>query len=147
LLKDVTSNFIYVRLHGDEELYASGYSMDALRRWAEMIRAWSAGGDAPGVDLRAQPCAAAPAGRDVYVYFDNDVKTHAPYDAMHLAHLLGLRGDVPEGPPPPLNGRYEAVRTTWIGWGPQRESRRNRRSTAAPRKSSPASQRSTKGPL
>ena len=23
--------------------------------------------------------------RDVYVYFDNDIKVHAPYDAMNLA--------------------------------------------------------------
>ena len=35
-------------------------------------------------------------GRDVYVYFDNDAKVHAPFDAIALAKLLGLGGDAPE---------------------------------------------------
>ena len=33
--KAATSDFVYVRLHGDTELYASGYGPDALDRWAE----------------------------------------------------------------------------------------------------------------
>ncbi len=41
LLEDVTSDFIYVRLHGDEELYVSGYTERALREWARKIRSWS----------------------------------------------------------------------------------------------------------
>jgi uncharacterized protein YecE (DUF72 family) len=61
----VTSDFVYVRLHGDTELYTSGYSASALDRWAERCRDWSR-------------------QRDVYVYFDNDVKGYAPYDAMAL---------------------------------------------------------------
>jgi uncharacterized protein YecE (DUF72 family) len=69
-LQDQTSDFAYARLHGDEELYVSGYSDEALDVWAERIRRWSVG------------------QRDVYVYFDNDVKVRAPYDAMSLAHRL-----------------------------------------------------------
>jgi uncharacterized protein YecE (DUF72 family) len=69
-LDDVTSDLVYVRLHGDEELYVSGYSPEALDRWAERIRGWAAD------------------GRDVVVYFDNDVKVHAPYDAISLAERL-----------------------------------------------------------
>ena len=42
LLEDLTADFVYVRLHGDEELYASGYSDAALDRWAERIDAWRA---------------------------------------------------------------------------------------------------------
>ena len=38
LLEDVTSDFIYIRLHGDEELYVSGYSETALAEWARKIR-------------------------------------------------------------------------------------------------------------
>jgi len=34
LLEDLTADFVYLRLHGDEELYASGYSDEALERWA-----------------------------------------------------------------------------------------------------------------
>jgi uncharacterized protein YecE (DUF72 family) len=92
LMNDVTADFVYVRLHGDTELYASGYTPEALDRWATKIRAWSAGGDAPGERLFGAAARRAP--RDVYVYFDNDIKTHAPFDAMSLAHRLGL------GPPP-----------------------------------------------
>ncbi len=36
--EDVTSDFVYVRLHGDKRLYVSGYGPAALDRWAERIR-------------------------------------------------------------------------------------------------------------
>lgn len=61
----VTSDVVYVRLHGDTELYASGYSPAALDRWAERCAAWAE--DA-----------------DVYVYFDNDARGRAPWDALAL---------------------------------------------------------------
>jgi uncharacterized protein YecE (DUF72 family) len=66
-----TSDFRYVRLHGDAELYASGYSDAALDRWAETCRRWAE-------------------SRDVYVYFDNDIKGYAPHDAMALQQRLGI---------------------------------------------------------
>jgi uncharacterized protein YecE (DUF72 family) len=69
---DVTSNFVYVRLHGDVKIYTSGYTERALAAWARRIRAWDKD------------------GRDVYVYFDNDVKVKAPYDALNLMQRLGL---------------------------------------------------------
>lgn len=34
-MEDITSDFTYVRLHGDEVLYASGYTEKSLERWAE----------------------------------------------------------------------------------------------------------------
>lgn len=71
-LFDVTSDFVYVRLHGDVKIYTSGYPPKALREWAQRIRAWDE------------------AGKDVYVYFDNDVKTRAPFDALNLMKALGL---------------------------------------------------------
>ena len=61
---------MYLRLHGDEKLYTSGYTDAALDRWATEIRGWLA------------------AGLDVHVHFDNDVKVHAPFDAMHLAERV-----------------------------------------------------------
>jgi uncharacterized protein YecE (DUF72 family) len=66
-----TSSFRYVRLHGDKELYASGYDAAALDAWAEKIRGW--------LDR----------GQDVFVYFDNDIKGYAPHDAMGLIERLG----------------------------------------------------------
>jgi uncharacterized protein YecE (DUF72 family) len=83
LLEDVTTDFVYVRLHGDEKLYESGYTETALERWAERIRAWRDGRRPPSTNLAAPPL--RPAKLDVYVYFDNDIKVHAPYDAMNLA--------------------------------------------------------------
>jgi uncharacterized protein YecE (DUF72 family) len=89
-MEDVTADFMYLRLHGDAELYASGYEEEALVRWAERIRAWASGGqpqDAQLVSPRAPPKRAS---RDVYCYFDNDIKVRAPYDAERLMELLGL---------------------------------------------------------
>ena len=51
---DVTSDFVYVRLHSDVKIYTSGYSDRALEGWARRVRRW------------------ARDERDVYVYFDND---------------------------------------------------------------------------
>jgi uncharacterized protein YecE (DUF72 family) len=119
LIREVTSDLIYVRLHGDQELYASGYSDEVLREWDQRIRSWNMGVDAPDATHLGAPVERRSSGRDVFVYFDNDVKTHAPFDAMKLSHMLGL------GPPPPArpvlsDQQYEPVRTTWSGWGPGR---------------------------
>jgi uncharacterized protein YecE (DUF72 family) len=65
--EEVTTDFVYVRLHGSRQLYASGYTDEELDEWARRIARW-----------RGE-------SRDVYVYFDNDAKVHAPFDAMRLA--------------------------------------------------------------
>jgi uncharacterized protein YecE (DUF72 family) len=65
--EEVTADFVYVRLHGSRQLYASGYTDEELDMWAAKIGRWRAD------------------GRDVYVYFDNDAKVHAPFDAIRLA--------------------------------------------------------------
>lgn len=71
-LEHVTSDFVYVRLHGAEELYASGYTDEALDTWAARIRGWTG------------------QGLDVYAYFDNDMKVRAPADALGLIARLGV---------------------------------------------------------
>ncbi len=90
LMEDVTSDFMYVRLHGDAELYVSGYTPRALTKWSRKFRAWHRGTTPAGSHLHAPRPPAHKAGRDVFVYFDNDVKVHAPHDAMKLAHSLGV---------------------------------------------------------
>ena len=90
LLEDITADFVYLRLHGDKALYASGYDDEALDRWAERIASWQRGRQLPGARL-ASTVAAARGRRDVFCYFDNDIKVHAPYDAEHLAQRLGAR--------------------------------------------------------
>jgi uncharacterized protein YecE (DUF72 family) len=82
LLFDVTSDFVYCRLHGSEQLYASGYESDALEVWADRVAAWATGSRAEG--RRACSKEARKAARDVYVYFDNDAKVRAPFDAQGL---------------------------------------------------------------
>jgi uncharacterized protein YecE (DUF72 family) len=72
--EEVTADFVYVRLHGSRELYASGYTDAELDDWARKVARWRR------------------AGRDVYVYFDNDAKVHAPFDALRLAERVRVGG-------------------------------------------------------
>jgi uncharacterized protein YecE (DUF72 family) len=94
-LEDVTADFMYLRLHGAEELYASGYTEPALERWAARIRAWASGRE-PADAVRAvtsKPTVSS--ARDVYCYFDNDVKVRAPFDARRLMDNLGIEHAMP----------------------------------------------------
>jgi len=111
-MEDVTADFLYLRLHGDEQLYVSGYSDSALETWAAKIRAWEAGRDVPDAQLIAPPLKPRKSGRDVYAYFDNDVKVRSPYDAMSLASKLGLRLPPAKGPDPATIA--EEPRGQWI---------------------------------
>lgn len=88
-LMDLTADFVYCRLHGSEELYVSGYDDESLDAWARRVLAW-AEGDEPDDAERVLPALVDQPGqqrrgRDVYVYFDNDVKVRAPADAASLA--------------------------------------------------------------
>jgi uncharacterized protein YecE (DUF72 family) len=71
--KEITTDFVYVRLHGPEEKYAGKYSLAALENWAEECRAWQA------------------MGKDVFVYFDNDQNAYAIQNAIALKKLLGQK--------------------------------------------------------
>ena len=93
-LEDVTSDFVYVRLHGAEELYVSGYTDAALDEWAAKIRRWHTGESPTGDRTVAPALPHRPEGRDVFVYFDNDAKVHAPFDALSLAERLGVAVEV-----------------------------------------------------
>lgn len=66
-------DFAYLRLHGDQELYVSGYTDAALDTWAARVREFVKAGD-------------------VFVYFDNDAKVRAPFDAMGLTERLATHG-------------------------------------------------------
>jgi uncharacterized protein YecE (DUF72 family) len=90
LLMDATADFIYCRLHGSEQLYVSGYGDEALDRWAGRIDAWTHGIEPDDANRIKPPLKRSASGRDVYVYFDNDVKVRAPADARSLAGKLGV---------------------------------------------------------
>ncbi|GAA2052476.1 DUF72 domain-containing protein [Williamsia deligens] len=67
VMDEKTADFTYCRLHGDEKLYVSGYSAESLDKWAATLRRHRG---------------------DIYAYFDNDVKVHAPFDARGLLDRL-----------------------------------------------------------
>jgi uncharacterized protein YecE (DUF72 family) len=89
-LMDVTADLIYCRLHGPAELYASGYDNKALDFWRGNIACWAAGGEPKAAERIGAPSKPQKAGRDVFVFFDNDLKVRAPHDAVCLIQLLGL---------------------------------------------------------
>jgi uncharacterized protein YecE (DUF72 family) len=92
MIQDVTADFIYMRLHGDRQLYRSGYSDKALDRWARRIVAWSRGGEPADARKIAPKRAPNRRPRDVYCFFDNtDVKLRAPFDAQTLMRKLRLK--------------------------------------------------------
>jgi len=69
-----TADFVYIRLHGHEKLYASNYSDEQLREWAGRLLTWM------------------DEDRDVYVYFDNDAEGYAPRNALTLREMVAGRG-------------------------------------------------------
>lgn len=68
--KEVTTDLVYIRLHGHTRKYASSYNKPALRKWATRIRRW------------------LEEDRDVQVYFDNDAEGAAPRNALTLLQML-----------------------------------------------------------
>jgi uncharacterized protein YecE (DUF72 family) len=86
LLMDLTSDFVYCRLHGSRELYRSGYNAAELGRWAARVRAWRDGKPMRDGTFAGPPAKLRP--RDVYVYFDNTDKLMAPRDAQALMRQL-----------------------------------------------------------
>ncbi len=68
---EVTASFVYVRGHGPSGRYHGSYSDETLAAWAEAFGRW-----------RGQ-------GRDVWCFFDNDMKSAAPADAARLLQAIG----------------------------------------------------------
>ncbi|KAA6462123.1 DUF72 domain-containing protein [Acidobacteria bacterium AB60] len=84
LLLDVTADFVYCRLHGSEQLYTSGYEADAIDVWARRVFSWARCQQVTDGRLASTRNAPRRSSRDVYVYFDNDAKVRAPFDALAL---------------------------------------------------------------
>ncbi len=88
-MEQITAGFVYVRLHGPGQTYASRYDRAELSRWADRARTWQQGSepsDAIRISARKPP---ERKERDVYVYFDNDVHGYAPRQARELRELIG----------------------------------------------------------
>lgn len=88
-LMDVTSDFVYCRLHGSEQLYTSGYDEKSIAEWGNRVVAWACGADSVDGDYASGTHPRPRVRRDVFVYFDNDAKVRAPHDASALeAYVL-----------------------------------------------------------
>lgn len=113
-MEDVTSDFVYLRLHGEEQLYASGYDDDAIAFWADRIGAWQHGGQSKDA-LTMSDTKPKKTKRDAFVYFDNDIKVYAPFDAQNLYGELTGKKEKLTRPEPKLARRLTqaAARKKW----------------------------------
>lgn len=92
-LFDITADFLYCRLHGSEKLYASGYTPEAIEEWASRVLAWSRGEEVTDGAKASTTDGEKLPSRDVFVYFDDDLKVRAPFDAQSLQKRINeLRG-------------------------------------------------------
>lgn len=71
---EATAGHVYIRAHGPGGRYEGSYADRTLADWARRIAGWQRG------------------RRTVYCYFDNDVKSAAPFDAERLIRLVGEAG-------------------------------------------------------
>lgn len=123
MIEELTADFVYVRLHGDTELYRSRYEDEALAAWADRIEAWIED------------------GRDVYVYFDNTALGNAPKDAIRLRGMLEERGVIsarsasprPSSPTPPARRSSPRARSRRCAAGAATPGRRVARNRGASR--------------
>lgn len=87
-LMDLTADFVYCRLHGDKELYTSGYDEAAIEEWAQRVFRWTCGEEVEDGMKASAKKGRSRATRDVFVYFDNDSKVRAPGDAQSLRRRI-----------------------------------------------------------
>src|SRR3546814_12704893 len=74
---DLTPGIVYARLHGSEELYASGSEDASLDRWAAQVRPWAAGGESREARRLTAPSTDR-ARRDGFHHFGNDITERPP---------------------------------------------------------------------
>ncbi len=85
VMMDTTADFVYCRLHGSDKVYPDGYTPKAIDMWARRVIAWSRGEEVTdGTRIHQEP-GPQQASRDVYVYFDDDNKVRAPFDAQSMS--------------------------------------------------------------
>jgi uncharacterized protein YecE (DUF72 family) len=88
VMMDITADFVYCRLHGSDKVYPDGYTPEALDIWARRAIGWSRGEEVTdGTRIHPEP-GPQQASRDVYVYFDDDNKVRAPFDAQSLSKRI-----------------------------------------------------------
>jgi uncharacterized protein YecE (DUF72 family) len=71
--RNLTADFVYLRLHGPGDAYCGCYGTEALTEWADTFPFWTK------------------EGKEVYCYFDNDEMGYAAQNAAELQELVDRR--------------------------------------------------------
>jgi uncharacterized protein YecE (DUF72 family) len=69
--KEVTADFVYIRLHGPGAAYQGRYDTNGLTGWAGAFSAWES------------------QGKEIFCFFDNDQAGYAAQDALRLQKMIG----------------------------------------------------------
>ena len=83
-IPDVTAAFVYLRLQRAAKTVETGYTPDALDRWAARALIWSEGGTPDDLGPIGDAARGAPTPREVFIYMINGFKPKAPAAAMAL---------------------------------------------------------------
>jgi uncharacterized protein YecE (DUF72 family) len=87
--EDVTADFLYIRLHGDEELYKSAY-IEGAYALSQTHQALERGRGAFGQPPNRRQSRGGSSFTDVFCYFDNTDKVEAPGNALRLMRKLDV---------------------------------------------------------
>jgi uncharacterized protein YecE (DUF72 family) len=88
VMMDITADFVYCRLHGSDKIYPDGYTPEAIDTWSQRMITWSRGEEVTdGTRIHPEP-GTKQDGRDVFVYFDDDNKERAPFDAQSMSRRI-----------------------------------------------------------
>ena len=93
-MEDLTADFVYARMHGQEDKFKKGYPRSEIDAWANRVENWTQGKQ-PGDAQCVSPTAPEAVARDAFIYFDTEEKKYAPTDALNLAKRLGIVMAVP----------------------------------------------------
>ncbi len=86
-MEDLTANFVYLRMHGQEDKFKKGYTTETLNWLADRVKSWSQGKQPQDAKCISKNTATK-TNRDAFIYFDNEAKEYAPFDALNLTKRL-----------------------------------------------------------
>lgn len=89
-MEDLTADFVYARMHGQESQYKKGYPKETIDWIAKRVDLWTQGRQPIESEHRVSPTKPKKVERDAYIYFDTEEKDYAPLDAINLAERLGI---------------------------------------------------------
>ena len=89
-IEDLTSDFVYARMHGQEKEYKKGYTNERLQWFADRVSLWTSGKQPKDAHTITEVTPSS-IKRDAFIYFDDESKVFAPRDALKLAQLLNIK--------------------------------------------------------